>query len=279
MQTPSINRDQILTHLRTAMEPLEPVLAMWEGGAAAFNRVDEWSDIDLQFAVEDDAVDQVIETLFNSLNQIGSIHLRYDIPMPAWHGHWQTFIHLTDTDPFLVLDIVIMRVSNPAKFLEKEIHGYQKIHFDKTGIIKENPEFNRKAHLDIIRKRLETLPVVFNLFQVFIEKEIHRNNPIEALSYYQAMTLRPLMELLRIVFSPQHYNFNTRYIYTELPQEVINRLEPLYFPVGLTDISIKRQQAQEFFDEMLKKADLKLINQSLNTFCDSMNDSQKLSNQ
>jgi hypothetical protein len=29
-------------------------------------------------------------------------------------------------------------------------------------------------------------------------------------------------------------------------------MEPLCFPVGLADISIKRQQAQEFSDEMLK---------------------------
>jgi hypothetical protein len=42
-----ITHQDILTGLRQALEPLPYVNAMWEGGAAAFHRVDEWSDIDL----------------------------------------------------------------------------------------------------------------------------------------------------------------------------------------------------------------------------------------
>ncbi|MBF8284247.1 MAG: Nucleotidyltransferase protein, partial [Anaerolineales bacterium] len=41
-----ITRSSILTALRAALEPLPYVHAIWEGGAAAFGRVDEWSDCD-----------------------------------------------------------------------------------------------------------------------------------------------------------------------------------------------------------------------------------------
>ena len=53
MPQPPLTRSAILTTLRQALEPLPYVHAMWEGGAAAFGRVDEWSDIDLQVDADD----------------------------------------------------------------------------------------------------------------------------------------------------------------------------------------------------------------------------------
>ena len=47
MNTP-LTRAEILVTLRAALEPLPYTHALWEGGAAAFGRVDDWSDIDLQ---------------------------------------------------------------------------------------------------------------------------------------------------------------------------------------------------------------------------------------
>jgi hypothetical protein len=42
-----LTRDQTLSALQAALEPLADVLAMWEGSSVAFGRNDEWSDIDL----------------------------------------------------------------------------------------------------------------------------------------------------------------------------------------------------------------------------------------
>ena len=36
------------------------------------------------------------------------------------------------------------------------------------------------------------------------------------------------VELLRIVHCPQRYNFHTRYVYYELPADIVRRLEALY---------------------------------------------------
>ena len=49
----TLTRREILAALVRTFEPLPFVYAMWEGGAAAFNRTDEWSDIDVQFDVDD----------------------------------------------------------------------------------------------------------------------------------------------------------------------------------------------------------------------------------
>jgi len=47
------SRDSIVRLLTEALRPLPYVHAFWEAGAAAFNRVDEWSDIDLYIVVDD----------------------------------------------------------------------------------------------------------------------------------------------------------------------------------------------------------------------------------
>ena len=49
-----VTREVIVETLACSLEPLNFVYAFWEGGAAAFNRVDEWSDIDLFIVVDDD---------------------------------------------------------------------------------------------------------------------------------------------------------------------------------------------------------------------------------
>ena len=48
-------------------------LALWEGGAAANNRVDQFSDLDLIFCVEDDNVE---ESFRNSEVLLFSTHLK-----------------------------------------------------------------------------------------------------------------------------------------------------------------------------------------------------------
>ena len=42
-----LTRDSIIRTLTAELQPLPSVHAFWEAGAAAFNRIDEWSDIDL----------------------------------------------------------------------------------------------------------------------------------------------------------------------------------------------------------------------------------------
>jgi len=96
---------------------------MWEGGAASFDRVDEWSDIDLQVDVEDERVDDVMELAGQVLAELSPIELQFALPQPTWHGHSQTFFWLHNAGPYLLVDFVVMKHSIPTKFLEYEIHG------------------------------------------------------------------------------------------------------------------------------------------------------------
>ena len=63
MNPAPLTRQEIITALVRGLEPLEFVNAMWEGGSAAFNRLDQWSDIDLQFDVADDKVEETFQAV------------------------------------------------------------------------------------------------------------------------------------------------------------------------------------------------------------------------
>jgi hypothetical protein len=250
----TLDRNVILAALKSALEPLPYVYAMWEGGAAAFNRLDEWSDIDLQVDADDGQAGRVIAAAEAALRPLSDVALRYELPQPTWHGHAQVFYQLAQASPFLLLDFVVIRHSAPEKFLQPEIHGAAVVHFDKAGLV-VSPAFNRTAHRARLRARLETLRVTFPMFQTLTLKEIFRRNAIEAMAFYNAYTLRPLVEILRMQHCPDRFDFASRYVYYDLPPDVVRRLEPLFFVGSLEDLPARRQQAEILFNTALAVMD------------------------
>lgn len=245
-----LQKGPILAALKAALEPLPYVYAMWEGGAAAFDRVDEWSDIDLQVDADDDRAADVISAAEAALKPLSEFSIRYELPQPTWHGHAQVFYQFEQASPFLLLDFVVIRHSAPEKFLQPEIHGQAVVHFDKAGVV-QAPPFDRAAHNKRLRTRLDTLKATFPLFQTLILKEVYRRNAIEAMAFYNAYTLRPLLEVLRMRHCPDRFDFSSRYVYYDLPADLVRQIEPLYFVGSLEDLLARRQQAETMFNAAL----------------------------
>jgi hypothetical protein len=251
MPSKNLTRQDITQALMAKLEHLDYVHAMWEAGAAAFDRVDSWSDIDLMVAADDDKVDQALAIIDETLSGLSPIDIRFELPQPTWHGHVQVFYRLQDASQFMLIDLVIIERSSENRFLEPEIHGHPHVFFDKIEFTKA-PEFDAEVFLQRLRERVEYLRVTFDLYQVLVLKEVGRLNWIEALSFYYGFELRPLVELLRIRYCPQRYNFYTRYIHYDLPLEVVTELETLYFVRDGESILDKQRQVQEWFRRELE---------------------------
>jgi predicted nucleotidyltransferase len=250
MENYPLTEEIIVGQIRQALEPLDGVKAIWLAGAAAFGRVDRWSDIDLMVVVDDDFVEEAMAQLEAALAELSPVELKYRLPQPTWHGHEQVFYRLSQAGPFLLIDAAIMKLSSQNKFLQPEIHGNPKVLFDKVGAF-SFPPFDWEAHLDALQQRTETLAVLFELFEPFPLKELRRGNPIEALAYFHGLPLRFLVELLRIRHSPARHNFAARYIYYDLPASVVQRLESMYFIADPQDLPDRLAEAGEWFREVL----------------------------
>jgi len=247
-----LGRHEVIDAIVGTMEPLDHVHALWEGGAASFDRVDEWSDMDLYIVVDDDRVDDTFEAVEGALGSISRIKLKYWIGETPWKGVYQAFYRLEGTSEHLVIDLAVMTLSSPDKFLEPEIHGPTRFHFNKAGRVKV-PALDTRLHTDRLSARIERIQTRFYMFSSFVMKEVNRGNHLEALDAYRVVVLASLVEALRIKHEPLHHDFGLRYIYHELPREDVERLEGLFYvpgPDGLTD---RLESATAWFAEVMRE--------------------------
>ena len=49
------------------------------------------------------------------------------------------------------------------------------------------------------------------------------------------------------------HDFHARYVYYELPEAVVRRLEPLFFPSDVDDLAAKRREAEDWFHELARE--------------------------
>lgn len=130
-----LTREIVIQTLVDALEPLDYVHALWEGGAAAFDRIDEWSDIDLYLVVDDKRVDETFLAVEAALKSMSLIKQKYNVSHPPESGLFQTFYKLEDASEYLIIDLAVLTLSSPDKFLETEIHGNAVFYFSLLGQI------------------------------------------------------------------------------------------------------------------------------------------------
>ncbi|MDH7564765.1 MAG: hypothetical protein QHH24_07840 [Candidatus Bathyarchaeota archaeon] len=247
-----LTRDSIIRTLTDELKPLNYVHAFWEGGAIAFNRIDQWSDIDLYAAVDEDKVQETFNNIEKALKILSSIEKKLEVPQLPWPGISQIFYKLKNASEYLLIDFVVIQLSAPDKLLEPEIHGNIIFYFNKNNKI-IIPHLDKDDFAEKISARLKRLKLRFCLFNIFVQKEINRGNSLEAIDLYQNMTLATLVEVLRIKHNPFHYNFRMRYIHYELPPKIVKKLEHLYFVKDMESLKEKYLEATEWFYRVISE--------------------------
>lgn len=245
---PLLTRSQLIETLQAAVAAHPDVDAAWEGGSAAFSYRDELSDIDAVLVVADEAIERVFADVEAALAARSPIALLHEVTGTS--GYRQRFYRLRDCSEFLVVDLVLIRRSDPLLFREVELHGHGRVWHDRTGVLHE-------VHLDVeqdlaaARARIPVLATAFEMFQHIPTKERQRGRAVEALHFYQAMTVRPLMEALRLLHCPARRVFGPRYLARDLPADVCRRLERLSFVRDLDDLATQHAAAEAWFHDCL----------------------------
>jgi glycosyltransferase involved in cell wall biosynthesis len=257
-----LTRDIILQTLIDALEPRDYVHAFWEGGAAAFERLDEWSDIDLYLVVDDEKIDETFLAVEEALRSLSPIERKYEVLHPPSLGLSQAFYKLEGASEYLLIDLAVLRPSSPDKFLEPEMHGKAVFYFNKSDEVKP-PPLDKDALVGKLQERLDRLKARFAMFNSFVQKEINRGNHLEAMDFYRAYTLGTLVEAMRIKYNPFHYNFRMHYIHYELPSEIVKKLEHLYFVKDGKDLQEKYNEATKWFHETISEIDQEEIERQM----------------
>jgi hypothetical protein len=257
-----ITRENIIRTLVQALEPLDYVNAMWEGGAVAFDRVDEWSDIDICVDAEDVRVRDVFPVAEHALASLSSIELKYDILQPTLGDYVQAFYRLEGTNRYMLVDFAVFKHSSQDKLLEPRIHGTPRFHFNKDNAV-TCPTFDVAGFVGTLKKRAERVQQRFDMFGCFVIKELERGHYIEALSLYHRFTLDSLLAALRIRYRPVHYDFKTNYLSYDLPTDVVGRLKDFYFVRDEKDLRDKHELASQWVHDTLREIDFDVIEKAL----------------
>lgn len=170
---------------------------------------------------------------------------------PPASGIYQKFYHLAGTSEFLLVDLAVMTVAAPDKFLVREIHGDAVASFDKDGTVRP-PPLDAEKFVHGLLERRGRLRERMDLFGPFVLKEIYRKNWLEAPEFYRGIVLPSLVEALRMRHGPRHYDFRRRYVHRELPQDIVRRLEDLAFVKDPDDLAAKYRKALAWFREAIE---------------------------
>lgn len=246
----AIARSQLVGVLQQALLQLDAVDAAWEGGSAAFGSEDALSDVDAVAVVADDAVESTFAHVEAVLQALSPIALRYDVPGTA--GFAQKFYRLRDAGEFLVVDLVLMRRSDPLLFRESELHGRARTWFDRRDVLVET-HLDADADVEQAHARVPALAVSFAMFQHVVTKERLRGRAMDALVFYQSMTIRPLVEALRLLHGPERRIFGLRYLTRDLPPAAYRRIEALAYVRDLADLAGKHEVACQWFDQCIAR--------------------------
>jgi predicted nucleotidyltransferase len=248
-----LTRETVIKTIVDFMKHLEYVHALYEGGAIAFDRIDEWSDIDLYIVVDDEKVNETFDAVEVALKSLAPIKHKYVVPKLPWPGVSQSFYRIEQTSEYLLIDLAVIKLSSPEKFLEPHIHGKVVFYINKFDEIKV-PIMNKEELEENLKQKLEQLRDRFAVFNINVQKEINRGNYLEALILYNSITLGSVVDALRIKYSPFHHDFKTRYVRYELPKQIVRELQRLYFVKDITDLMKKYREGTRWFYEIVTES-------------------------
>ncbi|MGE0394386.1 MAG: hypothetical protein AB7N54_20775 [Alphaproteobacteria bacterium] len=237
-------RARISSAVTDALRPLPEVFAGWEGGSAAFEAVDAYSDIDLEYLVSDEAS-------FEHLYAAAEEALATVSPITACHTPLKgRYYKLRDGGDFLLVDLIFFRVGDADRHLEVERHGSKVPLFDKGEWLRPTP-LDAGALASQRDRRFRELQAWFPMSQVFVRKAILRGQDAEAVGAFWAYTLGPLVELLRMRYCPVRWDFGVRYVDRDLPPAVYDRFRDLAFSRDLGHLEVQLERATAWGAELL----------------------------
>lgn len=249
----SVNKKSILDAVVPELHADSRVLAAWLGGSDATGRADDMSDIDLCIIAEDRRAKELRPVLEAIIGRVSPIRVKFDLPEPTWHGFPQSFYQLENAPEHLMIDWVIVERSQQNRWMEVERHGVPHVLFDKAGIIRES-HVDHAALRTAAERKIAELRLKFPIFRHLPLKLARRGLPVDALHFYNALVLRPLIDLLRAVHCPDRHDFGPRYLKDDLPRHY-DDLCRLSLVSSLDDYEWMVELASRLFDAALREHD------------------------
>ncbi|HXY18295.1 MAG TPA: aminoglycoside 6-adenylyltransferase [Candidatus Nitrosopolaris sp.] len=235
-----------LARLTNSLKQHTAVHAAWLEGSRGEGTNDEFSDMDIWVDVDDGREEEVYEHIESFLRKIGELDVDYAANIAHPLLRHRTY-HIAGTNPFERLEINMQSHSRNFRFTEG-VHNI-KVLFDKDSTIKME-RLNKEALEKELASRKRFLLEKIEFGELWVEKEIRRRKFLEALGMYNHFFAESIVELCRIKYSPYKISHGLKHIYTDLPQDIVRKIESIHQITSIEDIKEKITEVKDLAKEL-----------------------------
>lgn len=247
----TILKETILKAMTEALKKDPQIIAAWLGGSKATGFEDTLSDIDIVMICEN--AERPFEILDEALSSLHKISQKWSVEDSPFKGLHQKFYTLEGTPETFYVDAGVytsLKADTYREYYNPSRHGTPWVLFDKTGVLAEaaqSPKMESPAIPD-----LENFNARFEIIRRTFLKESLRGKYIDSFLFYQRLVLM-LVQMLRLVHSPQKFDFGLRYLERDLPSNEFRMIERLLKSNDIETLQKNAREIQSKIFELQKK--------------------------
>lgn len=224
------------------------VRALIWGGSRARGEGDEFSDLDFYLKVAANTSQEVFQKVGEVLSGLGELEL--DFHLRDNNGGLGRGVYRFQDRPFTETIEVTAHPVNDGFVYTKGVDDDMRVLFDKDDVVDVH-DVDQQQFVD---NKLTSIPYLRDLYyaqKATIYRQIKRESFLEAYMMYELFALKPLVKALRSKYTPLHPDYYLKDIYRDLPEELVNDIEPLYKVSSLRDIEENLSKVEEYFAKLV----------------------------
>lgn len=240
---------RFLTALPARVPALQVVVV---NGSAVTGGWDEHSDLDVEAWCSGDAATTYGAVLALARQELPVDHV-WELPEATWPTGRQCFVHLQPdaadlARPTRLLDVVVQ--TTPERLtMDTRRHGVPLVLHDPGGLLVL--EDDDEAELEAQRRQVVAQTAARRQTAAWlVERAVARGDLAEATTLHLRLAVEPLVRLLRVRHCPARHDFGLRYLRTDLPAGMAERVEAL---LPGPDLVVRTRAAFAWQDEVLRE--------------------------
>lgn len=218
-----MTRQDVRDRLQTYLARCPSVLAVWEAGSAAFDRDDEYSDLDVGVLATVGSNNEVWDVVGWAFDELGGLAFRWNEPNPIFSGVDKRIFRPRGAREWFQVDIGIYPETATELYNQPTRHGQVRVLFDHANRLTP-PPWDEVQQGRRMGEALHQNLMKWQAYRGWFRKELTRGRPTDAFTIYFYTALLPLLAILGMRYRPARWDFALRYVKEEFPPEVVERL-------------------------------------------------------
>ena len=221
--------DDWLAFLRDLPGDVASLRVVVVNGSAVTGGWDDHSDLDVE-AWCDGPADATYDALLARARDRFDVDHVWELPPATWPTGRQCFVHLQRdaadlSRPTRLVDLVVLELPQRLT-MDTRRHGSPLVLHDPDGLLLLEPDDED----DMTAARSQAVEQTAARRQTaawLVARALERGDLAEATTLHLRLAIEPLVRLLRIRHCPARHDFGLRYLRTDLPPGVAERVEAL----------------------------------------------------